>query len=569
MTAAPDSTNIVRHTAWNFWQNPIFRRYCQSRLRARGMGVSLLFTVLVAGFFVAISTAIGARGDLSAVDAARGPIIPLYVVQCLILFVLGTAQVAGGMTAERDEGVIDCQRLVPMAPLARGGGDLFGLPVREYVMFLATVPFMGWCLWRGEVSWRVWLPLCTVLFSTTLLYHLTGLVTGTVARNRRWAFLASIGLVFALYTIIPQLARFGLVFFKYLTTAPVFSEALSGILPQDAGAVVAAGQRLLPRVKFFNRDFSETVFTLFSQGVLIPTFGVMLCRRWRRSEANLLGKPWAVGFFVWVQVLLLGNALPLIEPGNLFPSREFSRMIRLRLDWQPEPMEAMVLTGIYGFITLLVLHLLGNLITPTPDRQVQGWRRTRKLGQSRIPWLADAGSGWWFTLVMALAGGVGWYLFTRAVVESRWFPGQVVPLSVLGYFTALLFGAGVGFQALLESRGGPVVRLVGILAGLVPLMAGAVLCVISEALYPVGVWVIGISPISLPFYAAGSVLPVAELPDSIARAVPNAFYFWLFVSILSSLWLAWDLRTRRQAMAAMQAAPEEQPDGSRGFDSVR
>jgi hypothetical protein len=39
-------------------------------------------------------------------------------------------------------------------------------------------------------------------------------------KNRRWAFLISIGLVFCLYTIVPQMARFGLVFFKYLTITP-------------------------------------------------------------------------------------------------------------------------------------------------------------------------------------------------------------------------------------------------------------------------------------------------------------------------------------------------------------
>ncbi|MCU0780437.1 MAG: hypothetical protein MUF04_04965, partial [Akkermansiaceae bacterium] len=191
----------IRHAFWSVWSNPIFLRYCRSRLRLAPLGIWLLLTVLVAGFFVAVSTAVGTRAEFSAVDAARGPIIPLLVIQGLILFMLGTAQASGGMTAERDEGVIDYQRLIPMSPLAKVAGYLFGLPVREYVLFLATVPFMVWCLWRGEVSWRAWLPLYAVFFSTTVLYHLTGLLTGTVVRNRRWAFLASIGLVFALYTV--------------------------------------------------------------------------------------------------------------------------------------------------------------------------------------------------------------------------------------------------------------------------------------------------------------------------------------------------------------------------------
>lgn len=148
------------------------------------------------------------------------------------MFIIGTGQVAGGMTAERDEGVIDYQRLIPMSPLAKVLGYLFGLPVREYVMFLATLPFTAWLIWRGKVAMGVWLPLYAAVFSTTLLYHFTGLLTGTVARNRRWAFLASIGLVFCLYTVIPQMAKFGLVFFKYLTITPVFLESLPACCPR-------------------------------------------------------------------------------------------------------------------------------------------------------------------------------------------------------------------------------------------------------------------------------------------------------------------------------------------------
>jgi hypothetical protein len=550
MNPAASLIPAVRHSAWKVWMNPIFRRYCQSRLRLRGVGLALLITVLIAGFIVSLVSSIGIRSHMTAADAARLGIIPLLVFQSIIiLFVLGTAQVAGGMTAERDEGVIDYQRLIPLSPLSKVLGYLFGLPVREYVMFLATLPFTAWSLWRGQVAWHVWLPLYLIVFTSALLYHFTGLLTGTVARNRRWAFLASIGLVFCLYTVIPQMAKFGLVFFKYLTIMPVLEESLPGLLPASAGAVVKAGQRLLPTVKFFNLDFSEAVFTAFSQGGLILTFVVMLCRKWRRAEAHLLGKLWAAGFFIWIQILLLGNALPLIDPGDLFPSRGFNRMVRLLPDWAPKPGEAVLMSGIYGLATLLLIFVLAGIITPSADHQIRGWRRARKQGASSLPRLADAATGFWFVLVMALAGAAGWFLFTRALVESRWFPGHQVPLITLGYFTAVMVAGGVGFQALLEAKGGRVLGLTAIFVGVVPIMTGAVFSVISDRLIPAASWLIGISPLSLPFYAAGTLLSLAELPAQAARAVPRAFYFWLFVSVLVALWLVVRLWAHRQALA--------------------
>ena len=562
MNPPPPSPLPTRHAAWTIWSNPIFRRYCQARLRLHGIGIALLLTLLIAGFIVAMASSIGARSHLNPADSARNGIIPLLVIQGLILFVLGTAQVAGGMTAERDEGVIDYQRLIPMSPLAKVMGYLFGLPVREYVMVGVTLPFTTWCLWRGQVAWHVWLPLYAVLLSSTLLYHFTGLLTGTVVRNRRWAFLVSIGLVFSLYTVIPQMAKFGLVFFKYLTITPVFQECLPGLLPESAGALVKTGQRLLPTVKFFNLDFSEALFTGFSQGGLILTFVIMLCRKWRRTESHLLGKLWATGFFIWIQILLLGNALPLIEPGSLFPSHGFSSLTRFTMELQPQPAEAVVMSGIYGLVTLAMIFVLGGIITPSADHQMRGWRRARKHGATALPRLADAATAYWWVVIMAVAGAAGWFLFSRALVESHWFPDHAMPLSTLGYFAAIMLCVGGGFQALLEAKGGRTVALTGILLGVVPLMAGAVLSAVSGML-ATAAWLIGMSPLSLPFYAVGSLLSIAELPEEVVKAVPRAFYCSLGVWIGVSLWLSWRLWTARKAMAgnvlALPPAPPATP----------
>ena len=121
-------------------------------------------------------------------------------------------------------------------------------------------------------------------------------------------------------------------------------------------------------------------------------------------------------------------------------------------------------------------------------------------------------------------------MFTHALIESRWFPGHFVPLQVLAFFVAVLMSGGLGFHALLESKGGRAVALATIFVGLVPLMIGAILSTSSNRLLPAALWVSGISPISSPVYAAATLLSVSELPPDLARAAPIAFYFWLTIS---------------------------------------
>jgi hypothetical protein len=542
------------HSAWNIWRNPIFMRYCQSRLRPQGLGVALLITLLIAGFVYFLSRAVGIHEmGLKPIDAERVAIIPLLFLQVIILFVVGTALVSGGMVAEKDEGVIDYQRLVPMSPLSKVLGYLFGLPVREWVIFLVTLPFTIRALWAGGVQLGDWLPLYIVFITSALTYHLTGLLTGTVLRNRRWAFLVSIIIVISLYTIIPQIAHFGLVFFKYLTIRPVVDECLPGILPRSAGAIIATGQRIAPTVKFFNLNFPEVAFTIFCQSGLILTFIVMLCRRWRKQESLLLGKIWATGFFIWIQILLLGNALPLIDPGNLFPSRGLNGFLRFvprsSGDWAPQASEAVAMSGIYGLVTMLILTILISIITPGADIQIRGWRRARKEGSHSLPMLSDAATASGWVILMALAGAGGWFIFTQGLIESRWFPGHEVSMKVLAIFTLVVVSAAVAFHSLLEAKGGKVVGLCVIFIGFVPLMVGAVLGATSERFIPATSWLFGLSPASSPLYAAAVELSINELPANLAKSVPRAFYFWQAITFFTAIWLAVRLRAARKAIA--------------------
>jgi hypothetical protein len=525
--------------AWKLWANPVLRRYARSRLRPSALGVGIILSLLLAGFVFFVTRTIALHpGRMAVVDAERVPLLPLLVIQAIILFFLGTGQVAGGMTAEADEGVIDYQRLTPLTPMTKVLGYLFGLPLREYVMFACTLPFTAWGLWRGEVPFHAWGSMYLVLFTSTLLYHLTGLVAGTVVKNRRWAFLVSIGIVFLLYTVMPQAARFGLTTFKYFTLSPVFAEQMRYFVPHTSGELIRAFRQLTPEVGFFGLHFSETVFSLFSQAGLILTFVVMLWRRWRKAESHLLGKVWAVGLMVWTQVMLLGNALPLIPTGLVFPSRGFQGRVMGGRGWEPSVSEGMAMIGLYGLVALMLVLVLTSIITPTQDGQVRGWRRARKLGLARPPWFSDAATGFWFVLALAAVATAGWFLFARALVGSSWYAGHALPPHALWAFALVIFTASLTFHALSEVWGARPVFLSIVFVGVAPIMVGATLAAasdqLSDRLLSAGLWIIGISPFAAPVFASQVVMPTVELPVAAARAVPAAFWFWQALAALST-----------------------------------
>jgi hypothetical protein len=428
-------------------------------------------------------------------------------------------------------------------------GYLLGLPIREYAMFFCTLPFTVWVMWKGQVPSHTWLSLYGVMASTTILYHLTGLLTGSIVKNRRWAFLTSIGLIFALYTVIPQAAKFGLVFFKYLTVTPTVEESMRHFMPGDLGSAWDTGRRLLSDAKFFNLDFSEAVFTYFSQSCLIITFFVMLCRRWKDAEAHLLGRIWAVGFYSWVQIVLLGNALPLIDSGKLFPTQQlarFSYMVRGKA-WEPASWEAMSMVLVYGLISLLFVWVLSAIVTPDYGTQINGWRRAHKQGKARLPLLADESNATGFVVLMAVIGGAGWFAFAHMIVESRWFPGHFAPISLAGYFVLAIVTCALLHQLLLESQGGRVVFLACIFVLVLPLMIAAVLMGASDKLQPIAIWIAGISPLTLPALSAGNHLSIADFPINFSRAIPGAYIFWQSVYLLTAIFLLkrlWQARIR-------------------------
>lgn len=560
MTPTSTANSSPEPPLWKLWENPIFRRYCTSRLRAKGVMIGGFLVLLLAGFVFALAReAVLGRSSGTPEAAARMTIVPLVILQAFLLFVLGTAQASGGMISEADEGVLSYQRLLPLSPMSKVLGFLFGLPIREWFLFLVPMPFSIWAFWKGNVPLHCFTSIYGSIFCAGVLYHLTGLFIGTVVQNRRWAFLCAIGFIFAIYTLVPQLSKFGLTTFRYISIQPVIEENLPYFFPESFENAIKVAQRYLKQAPFFGLKFHAVWFSLFCQLGLIVAFLLMLYRRWRKTESLLLGKVSAVLLNAWLHFQLLGNALPLIKTGDVFPSREFSRFIPGMGEWKPSESEALAICVVYAILALVLAALLTNLCTPDRDMQLRAWRRARKYNHKKLPLLGDASTSFWSALAMGVTGAVAWYLFAKGVVESRFFSGRFISITDAMIVGGVLVLFCLSFQAALEAEGRGKLGLHIIIIGIVPLMIAAVLAASSNSFQIASQWVAGASPLATLAYGVSTQVDIAQFPKEVSRSLPAAFQFWGVVHGLAALWWVKRLYKARKAIHVFSEEPATTP----------
>jgi len=512
--------------------NPLILRYCRSRLRRQALFSWIVLTLIVTAFVFFTSHWAGTdQLAMTEAAAARLPVIPLLIMQAFILFFLGTGAVASGMTAEEDEGVIDYQRLAPMSPISKVAGYLLGLPVREWLLFLMTLPFSFWCFWKGQIRLEVFGELYAVVVSTALLYHMTALLAATVMKSRRLAFLGSMGLIFALYTVMPSASKLGLVAFSYVTITPTV-EQLFPVLTELPGSEPMDGGKAL----FFGLTMPHSQFTLISQGVFFLIMGTMLWRRWRRPDCHLLGKFGAMISFVWMQAVLLGTSLPLIESGRIFPMNALSILVTgaARIPTSrmvPSVTEGEVMIGFYGLLTLVILWVWTVMIAPSPKVQRRGWRRAVKLNQVKLPFASDAAGAGLAVFVMAMVGATAWCVFARELFQSDWFEktgiGRFSPLAMI----VVACTGSLLVQQFIERKGRKTALVFLAALALLPIMAVIMMGVLKAGWNSSEGWIVAFSPMAWTFFTAKISL-VGEGAYRYSH-VP----FWLVQGLMVFWWL--------------------------------
>ena len=489
-------------SAFNLLANPILRRYWRSRLRPGRLVITIVMALVVAGFIAAISyLPLRFRGNLSQMDAARTAFLPLLILQAVIVMFGSTGAVGAGILQEVEEGMIEYQRLTPLSPLAKVLGYLFGLPARQYVSFAVTAVFSALSIFLGQIPLKAWGSVYLVFFTSAILYHLIALITGLIVKSRWRAGVISIGFVVALNFILPNLANFGFIVFSHLTIRPVIMANFLDLTPHWKGALSAVPEAISsPSVMFFGLNVSHLAFSLIVQGSLILTFIVILVRRWRDEQAHLLGKGYAVGFLIWIHVILLGNVLPLLERGSVITGA-----LKRRGLFFPEVSsitgryEARALGIIYGVISLLVLMQVISWITPQEDAQMIAFRRRKKFGQSHIPWFADGATAAPFVWLAGGLSGFAWAMVAQKLLTLRAFEGTGFPPSAWVVFIGVILVMGALFHFIIETFGRRAAWVTVFLAGLIPLFTSLVLVSTSAGSVNTAEYIVALSPLSAPW----------------------------------------------------------------------
>lgn len=485
--------------------NPIWQKCARARLRVPAIA-SWGAVWLTITAFVSLMTYLSLTEQemASPSDAAKAVLPAIFIIQAVILMMFGSGAVANGVAAEREEGLVDYQRMTPMSPTAKILGYLFGLPVREYVLFAMTLPFVIVAVVISNFNLLTLLHFYAVFFTSVWVYHMTGLAAGMVVPKPRWAQLFSMGIVAALYFILPNLSRLGITFFEFLTIRPTLFGLIWQELPESMrGPAEASGIDSFRPVPLFGAQIHPTAYTLLVQGFMISVLWIVVWRKWRDETSHVLSKVTSLYAFGGVLMFLLASVWAVIVQEDayrqIFAAFEESAIMGPR---QPETLEILLFMSIMIVGAAYVLVIAAT--TPTRHTIYEGWRRARKHGRARLPINADASSSLPSGLIMiALTVAAGASIVVLAGQNGYYRQGPSAA-SVLVLLAGLV-GIGLFVQGLRERTSIRVFAVTTFLLWMVPLFTLMILFAAFEAFVPGSYLGLACPPVTL-FYGVATML---------------------------------------------------------------
>lgn len=442
------------------FDNPILIKHVRSRLRRSQLFPAVAGVVLLCGFLVWI--AYETRALFSS-----GGVLWLLLVQGILLFSAGTAQVATVMAHAKDSGIIDFHRISPVRPWALVVGFVLGGAIREWLLFACTLPVALACIAAGGVSAGGYLLILCDIVLVTLLYHSMAVLAGLVSPKPRNVSGGVVALVFMMYTMGSMVAQ----------AVP----AIPTIIPTVADALDwGRGPSGLGDATFFGAALPRFVLSLMHQVPLLVFLFIAAERKMRSDRAFLYSKPVALLFFAVIAVLLLGDVAGIdAEPLGGSPA-----------------LPSMIVT--YGLTFAGVL--LSTAVTPPAGDFANGVLRAKKQGLRRAPVWSDLSANWaptaGFCAILTLGS------LAAALLTGLNWSGPVIASTFVGACAVYYFAsARQAFELMFRKNGSSYLTLMLFVIWLLPLLIGGLAAAsrLDQSFYQT---VLGLSPLAGIFLTA-------------------------------------------------------------------
>jgi hypothetical protein len=493
-------------------ENPILVKHLRSRLRKQSVFSSLAVVVLLNLCLAYAGYALGWYQS----GAAAAWILGMQVV---ILAIMGSGQVNASVGGARVSGILDFHRVSPLTPAELTLGFFFGAPIREYVLFAATLPFTALCMGFGVPSFRGFVQLMIFVITTSWTLHAFVLLSALTSRAKTPSGGVVGILVFLMYIV------FG-VFMGPMSSVNLFE-----------------GER---RLDFFGISLPWLPVLLLYQ-LPILFFLLLACTRKMESQRlHPLSKPQAIAAMVTFAALVLGGI------------------------WRREDYERYALAALY--LLAIPAILLTLMITPSQAEYAKGLFRARKHGRTRLPWWDDLSVNWLGLVILAtvvlvagtLAGSVA------AGPSEGWANGRPSGPYPLALAAAVLTVAyfGLALQYFQLRHGGRSITYFGLflfVVWLLPLLAGSIQSMASATsrsgheVYPI----FALSPVA----GIGMIDVIGD--EDVAYTVQAAAMtpILLFTFVFNYLLIGARRRVMRWVFAAT-ATKEEGPIATRAVEPV-
>lgn len=530
--------------------NPLLIKGIRENLRTKHLIAAGLFSLIVCSTVYMTAFLQGSDGkyrmnpetnewvkeESSPVKGARNAFTFLLALQGFYLMFLGTGRVASITAEERESGLLDYQRMTPMNPFSKIVGYIFGIPAREYYMFLFTLPFLAHAMFVGKLPWGNILHLYAVFFCSVILYHLTAHTVGLVVPKPRAASWVSRIVVLGLYVVLPGLGQAGISFLSFLTILPTYFGKIFPLLSDQGGQNVGRLESELvdfwQDVPFFDFTISPTTFTFLMQGLLILTLLVTGYRKWRNQALPALSKTSALFIYSIFQLLLLGCLWTFFDKGEAsgligqeLSAHEFSGK-------QEKILGLILVIGIFFSLSLLFILCLINICCPNRHLYLKGIQRIAKFNLARIPRIADESSGLGLMLILGVITLFTYSVLIKLALHSDAWVLSSSFLSLCLIPAATLLLAIIYLQASREQWFNlGFWGFVGLL-WITPLLASLVLGV-GWGAENVGLILklLAINPLSIiPMHWVCEHSEIVKLPKEIAQIVNSAIQFGLLIA---------------------------------------